>query len=199
MKIGVIGAGNIGGTLARKLSKAGNDVTVGVRDSGQRPREVGEGVQVADQEQAAAAAEVVLFAIPGAAMAELIGQLAPRLGGKALIDATNNMGGGGTLNSVSVLAEKVPTAGVYRAFNTLGWENFENPVLDGAQADLFYCGSDGPSRTLVERVIQDVGLRPVYVGGPEQAGVVDGVASLWFALVFGQKRPRRLAFKLLTE
>jgi predicted dinucleotide-binding enzyme len=50
----------------------------------------------------------------------------------------------------------------------------------------------------VERLIADVGLHPVYVGGPEQAGVVDGVASLWFALALGQRQGRRLAFKVLT-
>ena len=44
-----------------------------------------------------------------------------------------------------------------------------------------------------------VGLRPIYVGGPEQVDTVDAITSLWFALVFGQKRPRHLAFKLLSD
>lgn len=46
-------------------------------------------------------------------------------------------------------------------------------------------------------LISDVGLRPVYLGGAEQMGLLDSIASLWFALAFGQKKGRHLAFKVL--
>jgi predicted dinucleotide-binding enzyme len=113
---------------------------------------------------------------------------------------------GGPMNSVAAISAAAPTAHVYRAFNSLGWENFADPLFNGVQADLFYAGpedssagdSEGGARATVERLIADVGLHPVYVGGPEQAGVVDGVASLWFALALGQRQGRRLAFKVLT-
>ena len=71
---------------------------------------------------------------------------------------------------------------------SLGWENFADPVLGGIQADLFYAGPDGPTRPTMERLIGEVGLRPVSVGGPEQVVVVDAVASLWFALALGQRK-----------
>jgi predicted dinucleotide-binding enzyme len=64
---------------------------------------------------------------------------------------------------------------------------------------MFFCGPDGPARTQVEELITDVGLRPIYIGGPDQAGVVDGVLKLWAALAMGQKHGRRLAFKMLTR
>jgi 8-hydroxy-5-deazaflavin:NADPH oxidoreductase len=52
---------------------------------------------------------------------------------------------------------------------------------------------------VAEQMITDIGLRPIYVGGVEQAGLVDAVAGLWFALAFGQGKGRNLAFKVLTR
>ena len=116
-----------------------------------------------------------------------------------MIDATNNLTPGESLNSLGQLAASVPSAPAFWAFSTLGWENFANPSFGGTQADLFYCGPQGDAQKAITQLIQDVGLRPIYVGGNDQVGVVDGVARLWSALVFGQKQPRHLAFKVLTD
>ena len=86
-----------------------------------------------------------------------------------------------------------------RAFNSLGWENFDDPDFGGVQADLLWCGPDGSAAVLVEELIADVGLRPVRVGGLDQLATVDMVASLWFALALGQGWGRQLAFKVLTR
>lgn len=103
------------------------------------------------------------------------------------------------MNSFEALQKYVPNAHIYRAFNTYSYENFANPEFDGTQADLFFCGTEGDSRTTVEQLISAVGLRPVYLGGVGQVGIVDGVAGIWFALAFGQKRGRHLAFKVLER
>jgi len=202
LRIAVLGAGNIGGTLGRKWVAAGHHVAFGVTDPGS-PRaqalaaEVGEAATIGGVAEALDGAEVAVLAVPGGAVDELIRTHAVRLDGKAVVDASNRMGGG-AMNSVAALSAAAPAAHVYRAFNSLGWENFADPVFNGVQADLFYAGPDGGSRETVERLIADIGLRPVYVGGPDQAGVVDAVTSLWFALALGQRRGRRLAFKMLT-
>jgi len=107
--------------------------------------------------------------------------------------------GGGPMNSAALFATHTPTAQVYRAFNSLGWENFENPVFDGVQADLFYCGPAGAGQAAVEQLIRDVGLRPVRLGDLGQVGLVDMIGGLWFALAFGQGMGRELAFKVLTR
>jgi hypothetical protein len=85
-----------------------------------------------------------------------------------------------------------------RAFNSLGWENFANPRLGGVQIDLFYCGEQS-SRLLVEQLIGEVGLRPVYIGNLDTVAIVDGLTRLWFALSMGQGHGRRIAFKMLQE
>jgi predicted dinucleotide-binding enzyme len=184
MKIGVIGAGNIGGTIGRKWQGAGHTVAFGVRSPA---------TSVAD---AVNAAEVVLIAIPGNAVAATLASIGAKLEGKIVIDATNTMGGP-AMNASAAILKAAPGAHVYRAFNSVGWENFENPKFGDVQADLFYAGPDGDPRKVVEQLIADVGLRPVRVGGVEKIPVVDAVASLWFALALGEKKGRRVAFKVL--
>ena len=103
------------------------------------------------------------------------------------------------MNSLATFQQYTPHALIYRAFNTLGWENFADPLFDGVQADLFYCGPEGESQKIAEQLISDVGLRPIYLGGIEQTSLVDSIGSLWFALVFGQHKSRHLAFKMLTR
>ena len=197
MRIGLIGAGVIGRTLAAAWISAGHTVVVGSRD----PSTGGgvDGATTATREDAIRGADVVVFAIPGDAMDATVAALARHLGGKVVIDATNQTPRGpqgGAMHAMAALSG-VPGVAAFRAFNTLGWENFAEPVVGGQQADLFYCGPDGAPAAQVEQLVADVGLRPVRVGGPEAADVVDGVTRLWFALVFGQGRGRHLAFKLL--
>jgi hypothetical protein len=198
MKIAIIGAGNIGGTLGRKWAAAGHTVQFGVRnpeDGKFEPlRSVG---QVGRVVQAVSFGEVVLLALPGAAAADFVTGYAQALQGKIVIDATNNVRSS-EMNALGLLAEAAPGALRVRAFSTLGWENFANPHIGGEQIDLFFC-SDPAARSTAEQLIADVGLKPVYIGDIQQAASLDGMTRLWFALVFGQGYGRRTAFKLLTE
>jgi predicted dinucleotide-binding enzyme len=201
MKIAVIGSGNIGGTLGRKWATAGHNVVFGARDPGSSKMQAtlqaaGGAVQVDTVGAAIAGAEVVLLALPGAAVAALAAEHGPALDGKLVIDSTNQFGQP-VMNGLATIADAAPRATLYRAFNSLGWENFADPLLDGQQVDLLYAGPDGPGRALAEQLITEIGLRPVWVGDLTQAQLVDNIGALWGALVFGQQRGRRIAFKVL--
>lgn len=204
LTIAVLGAGNIGGTLGRKWVAAGHLVAFGVSDpNGPRAQslraELGDITIGSLADVLSTNPDVVVMALPGGAMETTITTYAAQLDGRIIIDATNRMGGGGTMNSFATFREHTPRAHIFRAFNSLGWENFADPLFNGVQADLFYCGPEGEARTIVEQMIADVGLRPICLGGADQVGLVDSVASLWFALALGQKKGRHLAFKVLTE
>ena len=122
---------------------------------------------------------------------------AEALNGKIVIDATNNFGGP-VINNVETISNKAPAAQVYRAFNSLGRENFERPQIGETQVDMFYCGPDVEARPVVEGLIQEIGLRPIWVGDLDVVHVVDSIGLLWVSLVFGQGMDRHLAFKVLT-
>jgi predicted dinucleotide-binding enzyme len=203
VRIAVLGSGNIGGTLGARWLAAGHQVVFGARDpSSAKTRsalaKAGPSAGVEIIGRAVQDVDVVLVAIPNAAVAETATALGAALNGKIVIDATNRFGAP-VVSHVATLAAAAPQALIYRAFNSLGWENFEVPVIAGQQVDLFYCGPEGESKAIMEQLIVDVGLRPVYVGGLDRTPLVDAVGSLWWALVFGQHHPRRLAFKLMEE
>ena len=188
MRIAVIGAGNIGRTLGARWVTAGHQVVYGVRSSG-----APDTAPVAD---AVAPADVVALAVPGAAAKDIIAALGQALAGKVVIDATNDIQGAGKLHALEELTDG---AHPVRAFNTLGWENFADPVIDGVQADLFYAAEEGRATEVSDRLIADVGLRPVWLGGVEAFDLVDSLTRLWFTLALRRGHGRRLAFKMLVE
>ncbi len=202
LTIAVLGAGHIGGTLGKKWSASGHHVRFGVNDlagnNAQALRaELGDGAvigTIADALQGNPA--IVVIALPGSIIETVAQTYATQLNGRIIIDAANNMGED-SMHNLAHFQKHTPQAQVYRAFNSLGWENFAEPDFSGIQADLFYCGLDGEPKTKVEQLISDVGLRPVYLGGNEQMGLLDSIASLWFTLALGQKKGRHIAFKVL--
>ncbi len=201
MKIAIIGAGNVGRTLGAKWAQAGHEIVFGVRDP-QSPKTrrnraaAGGSTKVDSIAGALAFGEIVLLAVPGSAVESIIMAHASALNRKIILDATNNVRAA-EMSAVPILTTRTPQAQVMRAFNTLGWENFAQPVMSGLQADLFYCGlDDATARRAAEQLITDIGLRPVYVGGLDQVAVLDNLTRLWFVL--SQKMGRHLAFKLLV-
>jgi 8-hydroxy-5-deazaflavin:NADPH oxidoreductase len=185
--IGVIGSGNIGATVGEAWRRAGHEVVYASR-SPEPPRTVATAAAIAG-------AEVVLLALPGAAVPELLVEHGPALDGRVVIDATNDMGGP-RLHHADAYRESAPGARLVRAFNTVGFEVLADPSFGGQVADLFWCG---PEDAGVEQLIADVGMRPVRVGDIDAIDVVDGVGRLWLTLVFRQGHPRRLAFRALGD
>ena len=172
MKIGVIGAGNIGGVLGKKWAAAGHTVTFGVRNPADTKFDTLHSAgTVSSIEEAVKSGEVIVLTLPGAAVADFAETHGAALASKILIDTTNNVRSP-ELNNLVVLAAKTPKAHLARAFSTLGWENFANPQINGEQIDLFFCAQPA-ARDIVEALISAIGLRPVYLGDVDLAPALD--------------------------
>jgi 8-hydroxy-5-deazaflavin:NADPH oxidoreductase len=188
MRVAVIGAGRIGGTIGGKWEAAGHEVVYGLRDPAKK-------AGATSISEALKSAGIVLLAIPGAAVVEFVQEHAKDLEGKVVIDATNNFRGK-SMNSWPEVTAAAPKAKLYRAFNSYGWEMFAKPELGGEVLDLFYAGPEGESQKTVEQLISDVGARPIWVGA-DAAETVDGVLRLWYTLA--QHRGRRIGFRLIAD
>ena len=191
MRIAVIGKGNIGGSLGSKWRAAGHDVVYGARDaSGEGPG----GAPVTGIGDALRDADVVLLAVPGQAVADVVTEHGATLAGKTVIDAVNRIGPP-EFDSRAIIAQAAPQARYVRAFNTLGWENFADPMPG---TDLFFA-ADPDARATAEELIEAVGLRPAFVGDASATGTVDALLPLWFALVQQNGGNRRLALRIIQE
>lgn len=198
--IAVIGAGNVGDTLARAWARAGHRVTFGAR----HPERVdpSAGVPAAPIADAIAGASVVVLALPAAAVGEVVQANVGALVDKIVIDATNNLTdrSAPSLSAIATLRAELPRSFAYRAFNSVGWENMADPTFGTETADLLYAGPDNEARATVHALIADVGFRPVYAGDTDDAHrAVDSLATLWFALAFGRGHGRRVAFRVLGD
>src|SRR5579884_1278972 len=215
-RIAVLGTGPIGSILGRKWARAGHTVAFSVKDpSSERAQslraELGEHILIGSPAEALAQADIVLLAVPGNVIEEIITTHAQLLDHKIIIDATNQLTKGQAastrqwqaitiLNSLSALQANAPHAQVYRAFNLYGWEVFADPVYQGVQADLFYCGPTGENQAIIEQLIAEIGLCPVSLGDLDQIEVVDNVLRLWASLaIFQDKGRNNVAFKVLTR
>jgi predicted dinucleotide-binding enzyme len=202
MKIAILGAGNIGRTLGGKWVGTGHDVLFGVRDPHSAKtisalKQVA-GARATDVPAAIHNSDVILFSVPWKTVPEIAQANAVDLNDRLLIDATNNFGGP-VINNLQVLRDAVPEAKIYRAFNSLGWEVFANPVIGGQTADMFYSGPDDETRSQIHKLIEEVGIHPIWVGDNDRIHLVDNIGALWVNMVFQRGWKRHSAFKAITE
>ena len=134
MRITIIGTGFIGSTLGRALSGSGHQVTYGSRHVDDDEVAAGTTASVSTIDEALRDAEVIVLAIPGAAVADLTAEYGGAMAGRLVIDATNEAGA----EVADARASLPPSVRYARAFNTLGGENLDDPVFADGRADMFF-------------------------------------------------------------
>lgn len=175
MKIGVIGAGGIGGTIGTHWAKAGHEVFFSSRNPNKLSDLVtGENTHTGTVAEAAQFADVILLACYYATINDAI-SAAGSLDGKILIDATNpylrendKIHRVPDASSGLELAVKVPNAKVVKAYNTLPTATFANEAHRSEPYALFYCGNDSEAKAIVSQLITDSGFAGVDIGDINQ-------------------------------
>jgi hypothetical protein len=201
MKIAVIGAGNLGGTLGRRWHEAGYGVVFGVREpNGEKYRALP--APRATPADAAQSADVILLATPWPATQAALKSLGD-LTGKILLDATNpllpNLAGlthGHETSGGEQVAQWAPGARVVKAFNTTGTENMADPVYPSGPLVLPYCGDDPEAKKVTHELAAALGFAPVDAGGLSQARLLEPFALLWISLAYRQGLGRDFGFLL---
>lgn len=172
---GIIGAGNIGKTVARHLLNAGYSVTIsnstGPASLSGVLEELGNGA-VAGTVEEAAKADMVLLALPWAAVPGLT--KITDWSNKIVIDATNHfvtfapdfqLADIGSRASTEVVADYIPGARVVKSFNTLYFKILEkNPQEANGKRVMFLSGNDEDAKKEVAAVIDTIGFAPVDLG-----------------------------------
>jgi predicted dinucleotide-binding enzyme len=211
MKIGILGAGNVGGTLGRGWAKVGHEVQFGVRDAAD-PKvgqllsgiaEAGGQATAGTVAEAAAASEVVALTVPWEAAEEAI-RAAGDLHGKVVFDCTNplapNLSGlvlGHDTSAGEQVAGWATGAQVVKIFNTTGANNMADPHFPEGPATMFYCGGDAPAKAVAAQLAKDLGFEPVDAGPLTQARLLEPLALLWISLAYRQGLGREFAFRLV--
>jgi hypothetical protein len=184
--IGVIGAGHAGQAFARVAQRAGRDVVIansrGPQSLAAVAEALGTGVSAGTADEAAAALLVVI-AVPWASVPEAVASLA--WDGKIVVDQTNafllpemkpaDLGG---RSSSEIVAELVEGARVVKAANTLGAELLgSDPDEAGGRRVLFLSGDDGAAKAVVADLFEGAGFFPIDLGDLATGGRMQQVGG----------------------
>jgi 8-hydroxy-5-deazaflavin:NADPH oxidoreductase len=178
MKIGVIGAGGIGGIIGTLWAKVGHKVIFSSRNPDKLrdwTATAGANARSGTIAEAAAFADVLLFAVYYWTTDDAIASCG-NIDGKILIDSTNpyilengKMRLVPNVIAALELAAKVPQARVVKAYNTLPTTTFATEALRADPCALFYCGDDKAAKATVAQLIIDSGFGGVDIGELDRA------------------------------
>jgi EmrB/QacA subfamily drug resistance transporter len=191
MRIGIIGAGNIGSTAAALLANAGHEVAL----SNSRDPEsllptierLGPNTRAVTPAEAAAFGDIVLLAIPFGQYRHLP---AEQLTGRVVVDATNyspardgdidGLDNGRT--SSELIADFLPGASVVKALNTLNHADLRDearPAGTPGRLTIPHAGDDPQAKALVSRLIDEMGFDPVDSGALAEGGRRQQPGAAW--------------------
>ena len=177
LKIGIVGSGRIGSTLGELWLKAGHEVmfsSLDLEHDKALAAKLGGKARAGTSKEAAAFGEVVLVAVPYAALPQVGRDLGELIKGKAVIDACNPIPArdgematkarekGAGLAS----AELLPGARIVRAFNAIGYSRLPAIAQNKSErVGMPIAGDDANAIAVASRLVRDAGLEPVLVGG----------------------------------
>ncbi|WP_030435173.1 NADPH-dependent F420 reductase [Actinoplanes subtropicus] len=177
MHIGVIGAGQLGATLAEWCVESGHDVAITSRHPeqlGGLVERLGEHGRAVPIGEAAAFADAVLFAPAWSAAREAIDLAGPALNGKVVIDATNPPSAvPGGRSGLETLMDWAPEAHWVKAFNTLPTSVLTRRRGHDPLLAEFVCTDLVDARLTASKLIRDLGFAPVFAGRADTAKYVE--------------------------
>jgi 8-hydroxy-5-deazaflavin:NADPH oxidoreductase len=181
MKIGIIGSGNIGATLANLFAKTGHQVEIS-NSRGPVSLEAlcmsisSINVSAATPGEAVGFAQVVLLAIPWRKRHEL--PPSDLFKGKIVIDAMNPYSENfevidlGNSSSSEEVRKQLPSARLVKAFNTMYYEMLRTGGRNSEDERLvlFMAGDDTDAKAVVSKLIDEIGFTPVDTGSLREGG-----------------------------
>jgi 8-hydroxy-5-deazaflavin:NADPH oxidoreductase len=192
--IAIIGTGNVAETLGPRWAEAGHTIVYGSRtptaESATRlVARTGHGATATTQAEAAAAAGVVLLAVPGTAAVDVVRALGD-LTGKLVVDPTNTVAfvdgyfvspDDPRISLAERIQEAAPGATVVKAFNTTGVHIMADPSVAGGPVTIPLSGDDAGAKRRVARLVEELGLEPLDVGPLASARFLEEMLRLYIA------------------
>jgi NADPH-dependent F420 reductase len=191
MKIAIIGTGNVGSALGGSFIRAGHEVTFAAQDQSATQALAAELGATAATSTAGAveAADVVVLAVPYAAVGDVAAEVGAAAQGKVVIDATNPLktdySGLSTETGPSGaerIAAQLPGARIVKAFNTIFASIQADPAGQAQTVDGLLAGDDAAAKATVAELLRSMGLRPVDAGPLAEARALEAIAWLNISL-----------------
>lgn len=177
IRIGVIGAGNIGGAIGRLWARAGHEILFASRHPEELAglvAEAGPKARAGTPKEAAEFGPVVFLAVPYSAVPQIGRDFGTALKGKVVIDCSNPIPARDGQMAVAArekgsgvaTQEYLPTARVTRAFGSINYRvALEQAHRAGDKLAIPIAGDDAEALKITADLVTDAGFDPVVVGG----------------------------------
>jgi 8-hydroxy-5-deazaflavin:NADPH oxidoreductase len=208
MRVGILGAGLMGGKLGTIFARAGHEVVFSYARSEQKlkrlAREAKGKSRHGTPREAAQEADALLLAVHWSRMDDVLHQTGD-LSGKVIVTCSLPMNDESTdlvvaheLSGAEELAKRVPKDRIVSAFNTVPSEvlfNVFEARRKAARPSLVYCGDDSRSKRIAAGLIRDTGFDPVDAGPLRIARYTEPFALLVAQLAYEGKGGPELAYR----
>jgi 8-hydroxy-5-deazaflavin:NADPH oxidoreductase len=211
-KIGIIGTGVVGKTLAAGFLRHGYPVMIGSRSPEKLEvlkRSIGGQLATGTCKEAVAFSEIVVLAVKGTGAKEaIVGIGDEQLAGKVVIDTTNPIADAPPVKGVfqyfterndsllEQLQRTSPKARFVKAWNSVGSVHMVDPKFPEGRPTMFICGDDPDAKRIVSDILQEFGWAAADMGESESARAVESLGMLWCIPKLRWNRSNH-AFKLL--
>jgi 8-hydroxy-5-deazaflavin:NADPH oxidoreductase len=212
-KVGILGSGDVGKTLAKGFLKHGYQVAIGSDHTEKLAEFKKENPQMetATFEQAAQSGDIVVLCVKGTVAEKIIEKVKKHLSGKTVIDTTNPIADAPPQNGVlkffisldESLMERLqkfaPDAQFVKAFNSVGSGLMINPDFrDNTKPTMFICGNNDDAKKKVYEILDRFGFETEDMGKAESARAIEPLCILWCIPGFLRNEWTH-AFKLLKK
>ena len=210
-KIGVVGSGVVGETLANGFIKLGHEVMRGSRDGGKLAdwkKSAGDRGKTGTFAETARFGDIVVLAVKGAAAEAAVDACAGGLDGKTVLDTTNPIAEAPPVNGVlqfftgpneslmERLQKRAPAAHFVKAFSCVGSAFMVKPSFGGQIPTMFICGNDAKARAEATELLKTLGWETEDLGSAASARAIEPLCMLWCIPGLQHNRWNH-AFKLL--
>jgi len=213
-KIGIIGSGMVGQTLANGFITHGYEVMIGTNSPGKhaelKEKTAGK-AKVGSFEETAKFGETIILATKGSATEAAFKSAGPsNFKGKTVLDATNPIAETAPVNGVlqyfvpmndslmERLQKTAPEANFVKCFSSVGAGSMVNPDFGGVKPTMFICGNNESAKQETKKILDLFGWEYEDMGAAEAARAIEPLAMLWCIPGFRQNRWSH-AFKLLKK
>jgi predicted dinucleotide-binding enzyme len=212
-KVGIIGSGDVGKTLAKGFLKHGYQVAIGSDHTEKLAEFKRENLQIETTtfEQAAQSGEIVVLCVKGTVAEKIVEKVKRHLLGKTVIDTTNPIADAPPQNGVlkfftsldESLMERLqkiaPDAQFVKALNSVGSGVMINPNFgDNTKPTMFICGNNEDAKKKVYEILEKFGFEIEDMGKAEGARAIEPLCILWCIPGFLRNEWAH-AFKLLKK
>jgi 8-hydroxy-5-deazaflavin:NADPH oxidoreductase len=213
-KIGILGSGDVGKSLASGFIKHGYQVMIGTRTSSKLDewkKQFKENLTVGSFSETASFGEIIILATKGSISTDAL-RLAgiENLKGKTIIDATNPIADlapeNGVLRFFTTLDKSLmetfqsefPQANFVKAFNSVGSGFMVNPDFGGIKPSMPICGNNPKAKEEVSKILNLFGWETIDMGMIESARAIEPLCMLWCIPGLRENKWSH-AFKLLRK